>query len=132
MTCILIILKIQVRLKKKVSLFCKIIFLHYLIIAMYRCIVIFLGQCINTFKFCMVPSLCATICNRCNITTMFSALKVRSYFKVNAISRRLNSSELAGKIASVIIQIYALQYLVAYINLACLWRSILFMLDILT
>ena len=24
---------------------------------MYRCIVIFLGQCIDTFKFCIVPSL---------------------------------------------------------------------------
>ena len=51
---------------------------------------------------------------------------------MKAISRRLNNSELAGKITSVIIQINALQYLVAYIDLACLWRSILFMLDILT
>ena len=58
MTYILIILKVQVRLKKKVGLFCKkIIFSHYLRNAIYRCIVIFLGQCIDTLKFCIVPSL---------------------------------------------------------------------------
>ena len=58
MTYILIILKVKVRLKKKVGLFCKkIIFLYYLRNTIYRCIVIFLGQCIDTFKSCIIPSL---------------------------------------------------------------------------
>ena len=58
MTYILIILKVQVRLKKKVSLFCKKNYiLHYLRNAIYRCIVIFLGQCIDTLKSCIVSSL---------------------------------------------------------------------------
>ena len=71
MTHILIILRVQVTLlswhcnriglKKKVGLLRKkITFLHYLSITIYRCIVIFLGQCIDTFKFCIVPSLIAS------------------------------------------------------------------------
>ena len=66
MTDILIILKVQVRLKKKVGLFCrKNYILHYLRNAIYRCIMIFLGQCIDTFKSCIVPSLvwvCLCVC----------------------------------------------------------------------
>ena len=59
MTYILIVLKVQVRLKgRKLACFVKkITFLHYLRNAIYRHIVIFLGQCIDTLKSCIVPSL---------------------------------------------------------------------------
>ena len=40
--------------EEKLVCFVKI---HCLRIPIYHCIVIFLGQCIDTFKFCIVPSL---------------------------------------------------------------------------
>ena len=40
-------------------MFCKKIIFTYSSIVMYCCIIIFLWQCIDTFKFCIVPSLSA-------------------------------------------------------------------------
>ena len=57
MTYVLIILKVQVRLKKKIGLFCKKLYFYNRNISLYHDI---LGQCINTFKFCIVPSLVLT------------------------------------------------------------------------
>ena len=52
------IIELILRLKEKLGLFCKKIlqFLHYLSIVIYH-IVIFLWECIDTFKFCIIPSL---------------------------------------------------------------------------